>query len=133
MASSQPSAAIAKNKGKQGEREQSPANASTSVIAEGTVIEGNFSSEESIRIDGTVVGEIRCDKRLVIGVTGKVEGNLFAHDGVIKGTVEGAVQVQQALHLEGTAVVSGSIQAGSISVDEGASFNGDSQMPNRKK
>ncbi len=130
MASSRPTVISGKNKGDLSSTDQAAASAATSVIAEGTIIEGNFSSTESIRVDGTVLGEIRCEKRLVIGVTGKVEGDVYAAEGVIKGSIKGSMDIKNDLHLEETAIVSGSVKAGTIMVDEGAVFNGDSQMPN---
>jgi cytoskeletal protein CcmA (bactofilin family) len=127
MVGSQPKEAPVSKKSLPVPRENSVPQGSTCVIAGGTVLEGNFSSKESIRIDGTVVGEVRCEKRLVIGETGKVEGNIFAEEATIKGVIDGTLNVKKSLHLESTANISGSIQAGSLSVEEGALFNGDSQ------
>jgi cytoskeletal protein CcmA (bactofilin family) len=134
MVGSQPKEApVSKKSSSSNSRENSVPQGSTCVIAIGTVLEGNFSSTESIRIDGTVVGEVRCEKRLVVGKNGKIEGNVYAQEATIKGVVDGTLIVKKYLHMEGTANVSGSIQAGAMSVEEGALFNGDSQVSAKEK
>jgi cytoskeletal protein CcmA (bactofilin family) len=95
------------------------------VVAKGTKIEGNFRSPENIRMDGTIVGEIRCDKKLVMGEDSLAEGKIFAQDAVIMGNVRGDINVTETLHLQSTAKIQGNIVTKYLIVDEGAVFNGD--------
>ena len=37
----------------------------TCIIASGTRIEGKFTTTEDVRLDGTIVGEVICKKRVV--------------------------------------------------------------------
>ena len=104
------------------------ANDSTCVIAEGTFIEGNFSCTENVRLDGTIKGDVSCDSRLVMGPSGKIVGTIQANEGDIWGTVEGNIQVKGLLHLQKSAVIRGNISAGSLHVEEGASYNGESRI-----
>ena len=46
-------------------------------IVEGTHIEGEIKSDSNIRIDGYVKGIINVKGRLVLGPTGKIDGNIF--------------------------------------------------------
>lgn len=46
-------------------------------IVEGTVIEGEIRCESNIRIDGVFTGNIGTKGRLVIGPTGKIDGNVI--------------------------------------------------------
>ena len=39
----------------------------TCVITAGTVMEGKFKAAENVRLDGIVKGEMKCDKRIVMG------------------------------------------------------------------
>jgi cytoskeletal protein CcmA (bactofilin family) len=94
------------------------------VIAQGTKIEGNFQSSENVRLDGTVNGDFTCEKKLVVGRDGKVDGSIRAREAMIMGTVTGDVEVQGILQLDKTAQVKGNISAGSLSIDEGARFDG---------
>jgi len=94
------------------------------VVSNGTKIEGNFHSKENIRLDGTVSGELVCDKKMVLGPQGKVEGNLNAQDAVIMGHVDGDLNVKGLLTLESSSVIIGNIKAGRIQVQEGARYEG---------
>ena len=55
------------------------------VITQGTKIKGNFRSNENIRLDGEVNGEVKCEQKLVIGEQGVVNGKVFAKESVILG------------------------------------------------
>lgn len=98
------------------------------VVSSGTKIEGGFASSENIRLDGALVGELRCDRRLVIGEAGLIEGKVTAAEAVIMGRIVGDVAVAGALHLMATARIEGDISAGSLIVDEGARYNGRCQI-----
>lgn len=99
-------------------------NAATTVIAKGTVMEGKFACTENVRLDGSIHGEVKVDKRLVMGDTSYVQGNIFARDAAIKGRIKGDIVVNGALHLMDTAVIEGNITARTMVVEEGARYNG---------
>lgn len=100
----------------------------TCVVSKDTHIEGNFSSEQDVRLDGTVKGDVRCTKRLVIGETGKVIGKVFADSGVIMGRIEGEVSIKDTLLLKSSAVISGNLQAKAMQVEEGAQYSGECKV-----
>ncbi len=100
----------------------------TTVIAKGTLIEGKFGCAENVRLDGAIHGEVKVDKRFVMGDTSTVEGNIHARDAAIKGRVKGDIHVKEALHLMDTAIVEGNISARSLIVDEGARHSGTSRI-----
>ena len=96
----------------------------TTVIAKGTVIEGKFHCSENVRLDGAIHGEVKVDKRFVMGDTSYVQGNIDARDAAIKGKIKGDVLVKEALHLMDSAVIEGNITAKTMGVEEGARYNG---------
>jgi cytoskeletal protein CcmA (bactofilin family) len=96
----------------------------TTVIAKGTKIEGKFSCTENVRLDGEIHGEVKVDKRFVMGDTSYVKGNITARDASIKGKIKGDIVVKEALHLLDTAVIEGNIVAKTMVVEEGARYNG---------
>ncbi len=98
------------------------------VVSKGTTIEGDFLSSENIRLDGGVNGQLKCEKRLVVGETGRVEGKVEAAEAVIMGQVKGNVSVSGTLHLMGTAKIEGDISAHFLTVEEGAAYNGKCQV-----
>lgn len=97
---------------------------STTVIAKGSVVEGKFVSTENVRLDGTIKGEVNTDKRFVMGEGSVVEGNVIVRDAAIKGRVKGDLFVKESLLLHDTAFVEGNIRAKTITVEEGARYNG---------
>ena len=54
-------------------------------IVEGTHIEGDIKSDSNIRIDGYVKGTINVKGRLVLGPTGKIDGNIYCKNADIEG------------------------------------------------
>ncbi len=97
----------------------------TCFIAKGTVIEGKFTSVEDLRVDGTIIGDVICQKRFVMGATGVVKGTIQCGESNIEGKIEGEIKVNGRLHLHVTGVVQGKITAKKLVVDEGASYNGE--------
>ena len=89
----------------------------TCVIAKGTVITGKVITTENIRIDGTIKGELRCDKKVVMDAGGLVEGNIYAGESTIKGKVEGTVTVTNTLHLLDSSFIKGDIKAKKLHVE----------------
>ncbi|MFK8008336.1 MAG: polymer-forming cytoskeletal protein [Saprospiraceae bacterium] len=100
----------------------------TCIIASGTRIEGKFITTEDIRLDGTIVGEVKCKKRVVMGQTGKVEGHVETVDSAVRGNVKGEIKVSGTLHLHETAKIDGTIIARKMVVDSGASYSGDCRV-----
>ena len=96
----------------------------TTVIAKGTVIEGKFACNENVRLDGAIHGEVKVDKRFVMGDTSYVQGNIHARDAAIKGKIKGDLFIKEALHLMDSAVIEGNISAKTMIVEEGARYNG---------
>jgi cytoskeletal protein CcmA (bactofilin family) len=103
----------------------------TCVISKGTVIEGKFSCSENVRLDGTIVGEVHCDKRFVMGDSGLIKGNLHSKECAIMGTVEGDIFIEEGLQMQPTSRVKGNIKAGSVSIEEGAVLDGDMKVTGR--
>ena len=94
------------------------------IVAKGTVITGKITVSENIRIDGKVIGDIFCAKKLVMDSEGLVEGNVFASESTIKGTVVGTVNIENTLHLLETSYIKGDIKAKKLHVEEGARYDG---------
>ena len=104
-----------------------PAN-SINVIGADTTIEGNIISKGDMRIDGTLTGSIKTSAKLVLGVSGKIEGDLEAKSADISGTVKGNLLVSEVLYLKQTAKVHGDIRTGKLVVENGSEFNGQCTM-----
>ena len=94
----------------------------------GTVINGDVSTEGDIRIDGKVTGNVNCKAKVVIGTTGVIEGDIVCQNAYIDGKVNGTIEVSELLILSKTATVNGDIKIKKLVVEEGAKFNGKCSM-----
>ncbi len=97
-------------------------------IGKGTVVNGEILTESSLRIDGRVKGKIICKNTLTIGETGQVEGEVEANNAIVGGKVNGKLFIKQKLVLESKSSLIGELKASKLIIDEGAVFQGTSDM-----
>ncbi len=100
------------------------------VIVEGSKVIGDLMTESNLRIDGEVKGNVASTSKVVIGVNGKINGNLSCLDADIEGNVEGTLKVENLLTLRNTANVNGEITTSKLQIEEGAEFSGNCKMNN---
>ena len=100
----------------------------TTLISAGTTIKGDISSNSDLRIDGTIIGNINSNAKIVIGSSGVVEGDIFGNHADIVGKTSGSIKVKELLQLRGECVVNGNIYAGKLQVEPSATFNGQCHM-----
>jgi cytoskeletal protein CcmA (bactofilin family) len=98
------------------------------LIGEGTVIEGKLITKSSIRIEGTINGDIDCAGDVIIGEKGAAHSNLFAKNVINAGMIQGSITAKELLTITRTGKVLGNIHAPSLSVAEGGTFQGMSRM-----
>ncbi len=102
------------------------------VIGIHSFFDGTFRCETSMRIKGTVQGEIACDKSLVIEETAKVSAKVSAANATIAGKLDGSVTCDGRLEVLATGQVTGELTAGVLIIQEGAFFEGHLKMKERK-
>ena len=100
----------------------------TTLISAGTTIKGDISSNADLRIDGTIIGNINSNAKIVIGSSGVVEGDINGNLADIVGKTSGTIKVKELLQLRGECVVNGNIYAGKLQVEPSATFNGQCHM-----
>ena len=97
-------------------------------ITAGTFLEGTIETKGSIRIDGKVKGIIRAADDVSVGRNGEIIGEVYAKTAKIAGRIEGNVFIDQKLTLQESSSLNGNLSAGKLVIDEGAFFNGKSEM-----
>lgn len=100
----------------------------TTLISSGTTIKGDISSNSDLRIDGTIIGNINGNAKIVIGSSGVVEGDINGNNADIVGKTSGTIKVKELLQLRGDCVVNGNIYAGKLQIEPTATFNGQCHM-----
>jgi len=98
------------------------------LVATGTKITGDLLSDGDIRIDGELTGNLESKGRLVIGASGKVEGEIRCKSCEISGTQKGKLYITDLLSLKASSAVSGDMVAGKLSIEPGAYFMGTCTM-----
>ena len=105
---------------------------SVNIIGNGTEIKGNIKSNGDLRIDGFIKGTIQATGKVVVGTTGKVEGEINCQNADISGEVKAHIKVIELLSLKANAVVSGDIFTNKLAIEPGAVFTGACKMGNQE-
>lgn len=95
------------------------------IIGSETLIIGELTSNNSLRIDGTVEGNIKADW-ISVGDTGKIKGNISCRGIVIGGNVNGTINASEIITITHKGSVVGEIFTVKISIEEGGKFEGKS-------
>jgi cytoskeletal protein CcmA (bactofilin family) len=103
-------------------------NNTINLISNGTDITGDIKSSGDIRIDGSLTGNLNTKGKVVIGQTGKVNGEIVCKNCEISGTIEGRVVVNQLLNLKAASKILGDIVTAKLSIEPGAIFSGTCKM-----
>ncbi len=98
------------------------------LLSAGTEIKGEVISKGDIRIDGNLIGSLISKGKVVIGTSGRVEGEIECQNGDFSGTIEAKVNVQSLLSLKSTANLKGDISTNKLSIEPGAKFSGTCNM-----
>jgi cytoskeletal protein CcmA (bactofilin family) len=97
------------------------------LIGEGCKVEGNFYIPTFTRIDGTVKGDLTGESGIIVGLQGKVIGNICASEVVLYGNVSGNIEAQK-LELKKGSSLSGDISVIHLVTEFGSMFNGKCSM-----
>ncbi|MDQ6610041.1 MAG: polymer-forming cytoskeletal protein [Bacteroidota bacterium] len=103
-------------------------NNSATLISAGTVLKGDVQSDNDLRIDGTIHGNVSSNAKIIVGPTGNVEGNIQGIQADITGKVIGDITVKELAQLRTKSNVQGNITAANLQIESGAFFNGQSTM-----
>ena len=99
-----------------------------SLIAQGSQISGNFAFTDGLRVDGSVVGNVRANEDgpsiVVISETASVTGEIWADHIIINGTVKGPIHASVMLELQPKARVEGDVHYIALEMHQGALVSG---------
>jgi len=98
------------------------------LISNGTDITGDVKSTGDIRVDGSLTGNLNTKGKVVIGPTGKVNGEVICKNSEVSGSVEGRIIVSQLLILKSSCKIMGDIVTVKLSIEPGAIFSGNCKM-----
>jgi cytoskeletal protein CcmA (bactofilin family) len=96
-------------------------------VGAGTEIEGNIRTNEVVRVDGKIKGEVSAES-VVVGPNGIVLGDINANKVTIAGKIKGNITAASILELLASGQVLGDIRTNKLVISDGACFEGNCQM-----
>lgn len=100
----------------------------TTMVGVDTVVEGLLKTKSSIRINGTVIGDVRADGVVVLTKTGKIVGTIEAESIIVAGVVEGNMSIRDKVNVEATGEIYGEVITKKFVIDEESIFQGNCVM-----
>ena len=102
----------------------SASNERLSVFGPTLRFKGELRAQEDIKIEGRIEGSIHHQQRVVVGNKGEVVATVHAQSIDVDGKVQGDIVAKKSIKVSQSAVVRGNLRAPSVSINEGANFNG---------
>ena len=106
-------------------QESSP---SINFLGNGTIIKGNIKSNGDFRIDGVLNGSINSKGKVVVGPSGRVEGEIVCQNADLSGEIQAKIVVHELLTLKASAILKGDIFTNKLAIEPGAKFTGSCNM-----
>ncbi len=104
-----------------------------SVLGPTLKFKGELTAQEDLLIRGQVEGSIKHSSNLKVGKEGKIKARVDAEYIEVHGEVEGDLTGSKSVVVKDSANVSGNIYSPSVSLYEGAKFNGKIDMSGDSK
>ncbi len=102
------------------------------LIGSGTLIEGNITSNGDIRVDGNLSGNLNTKGKVIVGETGKINGEVHCRTCEVEGKMEGKVFISELLSLRANSRLTGDITTNQLAIEPGALFTGKCDMTDKK-
>ncbi len=96
----------------------------TTIIAHGVKVEGEFTSQSDVLIEGEVHGSFSTIGMLTVGSDAKIKADVKAGSAVVSGTIEGNVIVSKHLDIKSTAKIMGDVTTETVMIESGAVLSG---------
>jgi len=100
------------------------------ILGKGTYFNGELVFKESIKINGTFIGNINSNGLLIVGEGAHVKADVSAESIVVLGTIDGDVYADEKVEMMPSGRVYGNIKAKKIKISDGVIFNGSCEMIN---
>ena len=102
--------------------------AAKTVVADDVEIVGSINCASNIELNGKLNGDLTCAGQVVVGNTASVKGNISAESVTLLGQVNGNIGARDRIELKSTARLNGDIRAKRLTVEDGVTFVGKSEV-----
>ena len=100
----------------------------STLLGRGSEFEGKLTFEGTVRVDGTLKGEVLSDDVLVVGEGARVEAEVDIGEIIVQGTVVGNIRAKRSVEILAPGRVKGDITTPSLQIDKGVIFEGRAYM-----
>jgi len=104
-----------------------------SILGPTLKFKGELTANEDLVIQGQVEGSIKHSSNLTIGEEGKLKASVEADHVAIEGSVEGDITGTTSVVVKESANVDGNIYSPTVTLREGATFNGKIDMSGKAR
>jgi len=98
------------------------------LLGRGSEFEGKLTFEGTVRIDGTLKGEVFSEDVLIVGEGARVEAEIDIGQIIVQGTVVGNIRAKRGIEILAPGRVKGDVTTPSLQIDKGVIFEGRSFM-----
>jgi len=98
----------------------------------GSSFKGELEFEDTMRIDGRFNGRIHSKNELIVGESAHIEGDIHVGRVAISGTVVGKIVADQRVEIHRNGKVYSDIDTPALIIEEGAIFQGNCVMGDKK-
>jgi cytoskeletal protein CcmA (bactofilin family) len=98
------------------------------IISHGVKLEGKLTCVGSVRIDGSILGDVISQGNVTVGEQGEIIGQVNGQIIIVGGKVSGMINAKEKLMLESKANLKGDVFTKILVVEAGAYFYGMSNM-----
>lgn len=106
--------------------------ASKNVLNSDVEIKGNVKFSGELTFEGKLDGEINSDGVLNLGDSAVVNGNINAQSVIVRGKITGNIVAKEKIEIKAKTELFGDIRAAKLSVEEGVTFVGKTEVnPNK--
>jgi len=109
-------------------------NGGTNVVTLGPrdSLHGKLDIQGDLRIHGTVEGELKASGDVAVESTATVQATIEGANVTVRGHVTGNVSAKRRLTLGGSGHLNGDVRVGRLTVEDGATLNGNVAMTGDK-
>jgi cytoskeletal protein CcmA (bactofilin family) len=100
----------------------------TGVLEESVEFDGTLAYNGCFHVNGSIKGKIITPDMLVVGESGRVQGEIQAGVVIIYGKVEATIEAKYRVEIRKPAVFRGEMSTPSLKVEEGVIFEGTNKM-----
>jgi cytoskeletal protein CcmA (bactofilin family) len=98
------------------------------ILSSDVEIKGSIKFQKELLIDGKVEGDINSDGILTVGENAEIRGEIKTKSITVYGKVHGNITVAERCELKSKCVLQGDLKAARLTIEEGATFIGKSEV-----